>query len=150
MPTPRVFQKPGGLGFWKVMSRKNISIIFVLLLVIAAGAWFWQSREQASAASCKLKGTLQYTDAATYRHEGDLLIYKGVDHESRLIFWKVAPQDDLRVGPNIFDRMPLPDGESMIFVSLPENPVSHEYALTASINYGVLGDDGVLRVFMTQ
>ena len=132
------------------MSKKHILVVSMLLIVAIAGVWLWRSREPASIASCKLKGTLRYTDATTYRHEGDLLAYRGVDHESRLIFWKVTPQDGLRVGPNIFDRLPLPDGESMIFVSLPENPVSHEYALTASINYGVLGDDGVLRVFMTQ
>ena len=131
------------------MSKKHISIIFVLL-ILGASVWLWRSREPSVGASCKLKGTLQYTDASTYRHEGDLLAYRGVDHESRLIFWKMTPQDDLRVGPNIFDRLSLPDGETMIFVSLPENPVAREYVLTASISYGLLGDDGVLRDYTTQ
>ena len=133
-----------------IMNKKRIGIIFALIFIITAGVWLWRSRESSVGASCKLKGTLQYADASTYRHEGDLLVYRGVDHESRLIFWKVTPQDDLRVGPNIFDRMPLPDGETMIFVTLPETPVAREYILTASISYGLLGNDGVLRDYTTQ
>lgn len=131
------------------MRKKSIIIVFAILITVA-GIWFWRSRESTSVATCKLKGTLRYTDATTYRHEGDVLTYRGVDHESRLIFWKVTPQDDLRVGPNIFDRLPLPDGETMIFVSLPENPIALEYALTASISYGVLDGSGVLHDYITK
>ena len=109
-------------------------------------------------ASCELKGELKFLNHNTYDNQDGLFIYKGVDHPGRNVFWTVTPQDNISVGPNIFNRTPIPDGESLLGVVLPENPKYKKYEITAKIQYGRLVDgkgnfvteSGNVKVFEKQ
>jgi len=91
-------------------------------------------------ASCELRGEIKYLNHNTYDNQDALFIYKGIDHPGRNILWTVTPQDNILVGPNIFSSSPIPNGESLLGISLPENPISKTYDLTAKIQYGRLVD----------
>ena len=75
--------------------------------------------------------------------------YKGVDHPARLVKWTISPDDIIDVGPNIFSSLVLPDGESLVGVSIPENPKYKKYELTAAITYGRIVN-GDVKVYETQ
>jgi len=92
-------------------------------------------------ASCELKGEIKFLNHNTYDNQDALFIYKGIDNPGRNVFWKVYPQDDLSVGPNILNKVPIPDGESLLGITLPENPKYKKYELSASIQYGRLVDE---------
>lgn len=92
-------------------------------------------------ASCELRGEIKFLNKNTYDNQDALFIYKGIDHPGRNVLWTVTPQDDISVGPNIFDRFPIPNGESLLGISLPESPKYKKYELTAKIQYGRLVDD---------
>ncbi|TSC74855.1 MAG: hypothetical protein G01um101444_146 [Parcubacteria group bacterium Gr01-1014_44] len=92
-------------------------------------------------ASCELKGEIKFLNHNTYDNQDALFTYKGIDSSGRNIFWTITPQDGLSVGPNIFNKIPLPDGESLLGISLPENPKYKKYELTARIQYGRLVDE---------
>src|SRR3989344_7597666 len=91
-------------------------------------------------ASCELKGEIKFINSNTYDNQNALLIYKGIDDPSRNIFWTVTPQDNISVGPNIFSKIPIPNGESLLGGILPTNPKYKKYELTARIRYGRLVD----------
>ena len=91
-------------------------------------------------ASCELKGELKFLNHNTYDNQDAIFIYKGIDSPARNIFWTITPQDNISVGPNIINRMPIPNGESLLGVVLPENPKSKTYDITAKIQYGRLVD----------
>jgi len=91
-------------------------------------------------ASCELQGEIKFLNHRTYDNQDALFVYKGVDHPARNIFWTVTPQDDISIGPNLFGKIVLPNGESLLGITLPENPKSKEYELTAKIQYGRLVD----------
>ena len=109
-------------------------------------------------ASCELRGELKFLNRNTYDNQNAVFIYKGIDHPGRNIFWTVIPQDNLSIGPNIFNRTPIPDGESLLGVVLPENPQYKKYEITAKIQYGRLVDangnfvtvGGYVKVFEKQ
>lgn len=102
-------------------------------------------------ASCELKGEIKYESMSprVYDNQDAIFTYKGVDHPGRLINWVVSPNDGLSIGPNLFAHLSLPDGESLIGVSLPENPKYKRYELTASITYGRLVD-GNVKIYTKQ
>ena len=107
-------------------------------------------------ASCELNGEIKYVlvdsgpnHSNIYDNQNAKFIYRGIDHPGRLVNWTVSPQDDLRVGPQIFAQIPLPDGESLIGISLPENPKYKTYELTAAVSYGRLVD-GNVKLFTKQ
>ncbi len=107
-------------------------------------------------ASCELRGEIKYVlinngtnHNNVYDNQNAMFTYKGIDHPGRLVYWTVSPQDDLGVGPQIFAQIPIPDGESLIGISLPENPQYKQYELNASITYGRLVD-GNVKVFTKQ
>lgn len=87
-------------------------------------------------ASCELKGEIKFLNSNTYDNQDALFLYKGVDHPGRNVFWTVTPQDNISVGPNIFTKIPIPNGESLLGVVLPENPKYKKYELTVKIQYG--------------
>jgi len=87
-------------------------------------------------ASCELKGEIKFLNSNTYDNQDALFTYKGVDHPARNVFWTVTPQDAISVGPNIFSKIPIPNGESLLGVVLPENPKYKKYEITAKIQYG--------------
>jgi len=100
-------------------------------------------------ASCQLKGEVKFLDHNTYDNQDALFVYTGVDHPARIILWTVTPQDDISVGPNIFNKTPIPDGESLLGIVLPDDPKYKKYELTAKINYGRLVN-GNVKVFEKQ
>ncbi|MBI2674261.1 MAG: hypothetical protein HYX22_00785 [Candidatus Yanofskybacteria bacterium] len=109
-------------------------------------------------ATCRLQGEIKFLDHNTYDNQDAKFIYNGVDHPGRNIFWTVTPQDEISVGPNIFGKMFLPNGESLIGIALPENPKSKQYELTVRMHYGRLVDEkdhfvtigGNVKVFEKQ
>lgn len=109
-------------------------------------------------ASCELKGEIKFLNHNTYNNQDAVFIYKGIDHPARNIFWTITPQDNIRVGPNIFSKITIPNGESLLGVILPDNPKYKKYELTARIQYGRLVDDkgnfvtvgGNVKVFEKQ
>lgn len=100
-------------------------------------------------ASCSLKGTIRYLNANTYDNGNALFTYNGIDHPGRNVLWTVTPNDDIDVGPDIFDRYPLPDGTSLLSITLPQNPIVKRYTLTASVQYGRLVN-GNVKVSIAQ
>lgn len=92
-------------------------------------------------ASCQLKGEIKFLDEKTYDNQDAIFIYKGVDHPARNIKWTISPAEpNIEVGPNIFNKMPLPDGQSLLGI-FPKGPLSaKKYTLTASMQYGRLVD----------
>lgn len=95
--------------------------------------------------SCELKGEIKFLASNLYDNQDAKFIYKGIDQPGRNIFWTIIPQDDLTIGPNIFSKLPLPDGESLLGIVLPKEPKYKRYELTARIQYGQL-IDGTLKV----
>ncbi len=93
--------------------------------------------------SCQLKGEIKFLDSNTYDNQDALFTYSGIDDPARNILWTVFPQDDIRVGPNIFTKMPFPNGTSLLGVFLPENPKYKRYELTARVQYGQVVDGSV-------
>ena len=109
-------------------------------------------------ASCLLKGEIKFLNHNTYDNQDAKFIYGGVDHPARNISWIVTPADDISVGPNMFSKLTLPNGESLLGITLPENPKYKSYELTAKMQYGRLIDDngnfvtvgGSVKVFEKQ
>ena len=91
-------------------------------------------------ASCELKGEIKFLDHNTYDNQDALFVYKGIDHPGRNVFWTVTSQDDISVGPNIFSNIPIPNGESLLGVILPDSPKYKRYEIAAKIQYGRLVD----------
>jgi len=88
-----------------------------------------------SDASCELKGEIKFLNHNSYDNQDTLFIYKGIDHPGRNIFWTVTPQDNISVGPNIFSNIPIPNGEHLLGIVLPDNPKSKRYEITAKVQY---------------
>lgn len=99
-------------------------------------------------ASCELKGEIKFLAKNTYDNQDAMFTYKGVDHPGRNIEWTISPQDDIRVGPNIFEKLALPDGKSLLGIALPPQPKYRKYELTASVDYGRYegGIEGSIKV----
>ncbi len=89
-------------------------------------------------ATCVLKGGVDFLQPHLYDNKDSMFTYKGIDHEARLITWTVVPNDSLEIGPNLFNKLPLPDGKSLLSISLPNNPISKHYDLYAKVNYARL------------
>ena len=88
-------------------------------------------------AECQLTGSITFISPALYENKDANIIYKNIDSIARLVFWTASPDEDFSVGPNIFASLPLPDGVEDVTVSLPDNPKSKNYILTAKVTYGV-------------
>lgn len=95
-------------------------------------------------ATCQLSGSINFINENLYETKGANMVYQNVDDSSRLVFWKITPNDGaLTVSPNIFANIrPLPNGEAQVGASLYKTPTAKEYNLTATITYGVKQPDG--------
>ena len=90
-----------------------------------------------SPATCQIEGEVEFTASDSFRSKGSKIYWQNIDSRGRLIKWQISPKDNLAVGPNIFESLPLPDGQyENLTVRLPEKPVSKSYTLTASVTYG--------------
>ena len=110
-------------------------------------------------ASCELKGEIKFLNEKTYDNQDALFIYKGVDHPGRNIKWTISPAEpNLEVGPNIFSKIFIPNGQSLLGV-FPKGALgAKKYELTAVMEYGRLIDEkgkfvtagGDVKVFEKQ
>lgn len=90
-----------------------------------------------SPATCQIEGEVEFTAGDSFRSKGSKISWQNVDSRGRLIKWQINPDDELAIGPNIFESLPLPDGQyENLTVRLPEKPISKSYLLTASVTYG--------------
>lgn len=104
-----------------------------------------------SPASCSLTGAIRFLNPNLYQDEGAKIVYKNVDDHARFIFWKVSPDDGvLRVGPNIFAELILPNGTREIGVSISKPSLVKLYTLTASVTYGVINSKGSEEIRESQ
>ncbi len=88
-------------------------------------------------ATCQVGGEVRFTAVDSFLSLDSKISWQNIDSRGRLINWHVSPDDKLAVGPNIFESLTLPDGQYQnLTVRLPENPVSKNYLLTASVTYG--------------
>lgn len=95
-----------------------------------------------SDASCELKGEIKFLNSNTYDNQDAIFIYNGIDHPARNIKWTKTPDDgSLSIGPNIFSKIPIPNGQLLLGVFPLEEPKSKRYELTAKIAYGRLVDE---------
>lgn len=102
-------------------------------------------------ATCQVSGEAEFSGSGLYS-SNTKLSWQNVDSQGRLINWRISPQDNLAIGPNIFANLTVPDGEyENLTIRLPENHVSKNYLLTASITYGqiIQGDVKVKEVNCT-
>ena len=100
-------------------------------------------------ATCSLEGEVRFVNRSTAINDGNKIVYSGVDFEGNNIYWTITPFDGLRVGPDFFEQIPIPDGESAAIVTLPESPKYDEYTITANMDYGRVVD-GILRQFNVE
>lgn len=99
-------------------------------------------------ATCQVSGKAEFFDPGSYS-SNTKISWQNVDSQGRLINWRISPNDNLAIGPNLFANLIVPDGQyDNLTIRLPENPVSKTYLLTASVTYGqfVAGDLKVKEV----
>lgn len=100
-------------------------------------------------ATCQVGGEINFPDKNTFSTRDSKISWQNVDSQGRLINWRISPRDNLKIGPNIFANLAVPDGQyENLTVRLPENPVAKNYLLTASVTYGqfIQGDLKVKEV----
>ena len=88
-------------------------------------------------ATCQLSGEIRFINKNLYETIGAKIIYQNVDDKIRQIYWKSDPADGvLTAGPNLFEDLPIPNGQSDVGVALIKEPAVKIYTLTASITFG--------------
>ncbi len=88
-------------------------------------------------ATCFLTGSVEFTSSTISKNVKGELNWTGIDHDGRLINWTVSPADaNLLIGPNLFAGRTIPDGSSLVGVTLKGTPKAKRYTLTASVQYG--------------
>lgn len=98
-------------------------------------------------ATCQLSGEIVFINQNFYETKGAKIVYQNVDDKIRQIYWKSEPDDQvLAVGPNLFQELPLPNGEREIGVVLKGKTTVENYTLTASITYGIKQPSGATEV----
>ncbi len=99
-------------------------------------------------ATCQISGSINFMSKSLYETKGAKIVYQNVDHPARLIFWKILPDDgSLKIGPNIFSGLPLPNGERFVGATPMGDFTANSYTLTASISYGVTDSRQVERIY---
>lgn len=98
-------------------------------------------------ATCRLEGGINFIRQDLYESKGAKIVYRNVDSPARLIFWKVTPDDGvLKIGPNIFSGLTLPDGEREVGVTVERTTSAKSYALSASVTYGETDERNVEKI----
>jgi hypothetical protein len=93
------------------------------------------SAPDASVPTCRLGGEIVFISPDTYENRNNYLEYQNVKDEVQLIKWTLTPSDDLAPGPNMFSRLTLPSGKTLISATLPAAPKAKTYEATARITY---------------
>ncbi len=143
-----IFLVVGGVAFYK-MRDSSMPAPSPSISPIPSGVPPIDFSKLPAKASCKLKGTIRYVSLKPNIYDnGDALFsYSGVDEEGRNVLWKVTPDDGIDMGPSIFTQLKIPDGSSLLSVTLPDFPTAKRYTVTASLQYGRFVD-GSLRVLI--
>lgn len=90
-----------------------------------------------SPAACQVYGEIEFTSNDSFISRESKISWQNIDSRGRLIKWHVNPDDKLIVGPNIFESLPIPEGQYQnLTVRLPAKPIAKTYLLTASVTYG--------------
>ena len=96
--------------------------------------------------TCQISGSIKFINSNLYETMAAKITYKNVDDKIRQIFWKSSPDDSaLSVGPNLFEQLPIPNGEKEVGVALNKEPSASTYILTASITYGLRNQKGEIE-----
>ena len=97
-------------------------------------------------ATCQISGEIVFLNKNLYENKNAKIRYQNVDDAIRQIYWKSEPDDGvLTVGPNLFEDLPLPNGERNIGIALNKETFAKNYILTASITYGVKNAKGLVE-----
>lgn len=98
-------------------------------------------------AECELGGQLVFISSTTYRNEDAAITYRNIDSVARHILWSIEPKADFAIGPNLFARLPLPDGKEDVSVNLGSGATqAKKYYLSASVTYGVFNENINLEI----
>lgn len=98
-------------------------------------------------AECKLGGKVVFLSPTLSRNEDAALTYRNIDSVARHILWSIEPKADFAIGPNLFARLPLPNGKEEITVNIgSEKPQAKTYSLSASVTYGVFNENINLEI----
>ena len=88
-------------------------------------------------ATCQIDGQIDFLDWTTFSTKNSKISWQNVDSQGRPLNWKINPQDDLKIGPNLFANLVIPNGTyDNLTIRLPDNPIAKQYTLTTSITYG--------------
>ncbi|OGN41715.1 MAG: hypothetical protein A2606_02755 [Candidatus Yanofskybacteria bacterium RIFOXYD1_FULL_42_10] len=99
-------------------------------------------------ATCQLVGSINFLEKNLYENKDAKITYQNIDSPARLVLWKILPDDgDLKIGPNIFSGLPLPNGERSVGVSVLKDFLADSYNLTATVSYGVTDSRGVEKIY---
>ena len=96
-----------------------------------------------SPATCKLEGELVFIAQNISENHNAKITWNNVDIASRNITWTVTPKADLRVGPNLFANLKLPNGSENVTVLLPDDS-KPSYKLRATVGYGEMINGNVV------
>lgn len=98
------------------------------------------------AATCQVSGQIVFLDKNLYENKNAKIVYQNVDDAIRQIYWKSEPDDGaLAIGPNLFEDLPLPNGERNVGLAINKETFAKSYTLTASINYGIKNANGMVE-----
>lgn len=97
--------------------------------------------------ACQIAGEVVFLNKNFYENRGAKIVYQNVDDVIRQIYWKSNPDDGvLAIGPNLFEDLPIPDGERNVGVAINKDKTpAPNYTLTASITYGVRNASGIVE-----
>ncbi len=96
--------------------------------------------------SCQVSGEIVFLNKNIYENKEAKIVYQNVDDSIRQIYWKSNPDDGaLAIGPNLFEDLPLPNGERSVGLAFSKEPTDKNYTLTASITYGVKSMSGIVE-----
>lgn len=97
-------------------------------------------------ATCQISGKIRFIDKDLYETIGAKISYQNIDDVIRQIIWRPNPDDGvLAIGPNLFEQLPIPNGEKAVGAALRENPTSDVYTLTAVVTYGIKLPSGAVE-----
>ncbi|PJE50694.1 MAG: hypothetical protein COV29_03090 [Candidatus Yanofskybacteria bacterium CG10_big_fil_rev_8_21_14_0_10_36_16] len=105
------------------------------------------SGQKFTPATCQLEGKIVFLEDNLYRTEGAKIIYQNIDDVTRQIYWRTTPDDGvIKAGPNLFEQLPIPNGEKEAGVALYGTPTAKQYLLNASVTYGALLSNGAVEI----
>ncbi len=98
-------------------------------------------------AECELGGQVVFLSQTLSRNEDAAITYRHIDSVARHILWSIEPNADFAIGPNLFARLPLPNGKEDVSVNLGSGvPQAKKYYLSASVTYGVFNENINLEI----